>query len=143
MKFLVEIKKNKVCTYILNIYVVQIYKLIIHIFQNILANAQDYIDILVFTDEPGDNPELQDAVITLAKKKKCKINVIWTEPSPSAPELQETCEQIGGKFIESSKVDVDDIVGLLSETIKTSEVSTRYFFKNHLFHHNNMLRYIF
>ena len=26
-----------------------------------MANAQDYIDILVFTDEPGDNPELQDA----------------------------------------------------------------------------------
>ena len=115
----------------------------IYIFQIILANAQDYTDILVFTDEPGDDPELQDAVITLAKKKKCKINVIWTQPSPSAPEVQETCEQIGGKFIESSKVDVDDIVGLLSETIKTSEVSTRYFFKNHLFHHNNMLRHIF
>ena len=97
-------------------------KLLAYIFQIILANAQDYTDILVFTDEPGDDPELQDAVMTLAKKKKCKINVIWTEPSPTAPELQETCEQTGGKFIESSKVDVDDIVGLLSQTIKTSEV---------------------
>ena len=48
--------------------------------QAILSNAPDFTDILVFTDEPGDDTYLQDTVISLAKNKKCKINVIWTEP---------------------------------------------------------------
>ena len=42
--------------------------------------------------------------------------------SPDADALQMTCEKTGGRFIESSKVDVDDIVALLSQSIKSSEV---------------------
>ena len=42
--------------------------------------------------------------------------------SPNADALQITCEKTGGRFIESSKVDVDDIVALLSQSIKSSEV---------------------
>ena len=46
--------------------------------------------------------------------------------SPDAAALQKTCEETGGRFIESSKVDVDDIVGLLSQSIKSSEVRPKY-----------------
>ena len=42
--------------------------------------------------------------------------------SPVADALQTTCQETGGLFIESSKVDVADIVALLSQSIKTSEV---------------------
>ena len=91
-----------------------------------MANAEDYTDILVFTDDPDaghHDLELQDPVITLAKSKKSKINVIWTDGTADVnPALEETCEETGGLLIESSKVDVDDIVGLLSQSIKTSEV---------------------
>ena len=91
-----------------------------------MANAEDYTDILVFTDDPDaghHDLELQDPVITLAKNKKSKINVIWTDGQANVnPGLAETCEETGGLLIESSKVDVDDIVGLLSQSIKTSEV---------------------
>ena len=45
--------------------------------------------------------------------------------SPFANALQKTCEETGGSFIESSKADVDDIVALLSQSIKTSEVCFR------------------
>ncbi len=37
--------------------------------------------------------------------------------------LQETCAQTGGLFMESSKVDVDKIVALLSKSIESSKVN--------------------
>ena len=51
----------------------------------------------------------------------------WNESrSPntrSIPGLQDTCQATGGLFIESSKVDVSDIVALLSKSIESSKVS--------------------
>jgi hypothetical protein len=41
--------------------------------------APDQTDILVFTDESGDDQELLGAVTALAKTKKSKVNLIWTE----------------------------------------------------------------
>ncbi len=40
-----------------------------------------------------------------------------------ADELQRTCQETGGLFLESSKTDVEDIVNLLSETIKSSKAT--------------------
>ncbi len=47
-------------------------------FQAVLSNAPSFTDVLTFTDEEGDDPELVDYVIALAKEKQIKINVIWT-----------------------------------------------------------------
>ena len=47
--------------------------------QAILSNAPAFTDVLVFTDEPGDDQDMRDTIIALAKNKKTKINVIWTE----------------------------------------------------------------
>ena len=44
-----------------------------------MSVAPDQTDILVFTDEPGDDQEMLGTVTALAKTKKCKVNVIWTE----------------------------------------------------------------
>ena len=88
----------------------------------VLANAPDHTDILVFTDERGNDLEVVDSAIALAKAKSSKVNVIWTDETIDAEALKNTCSQTGGVFIESSKSDVDDIVALLSQSIQTSKV---------------------
>lgn len=113
-----------------------------------LSKAPDYTDVLVFTDEPGDDINLAGAVTALALSKHSQINVIWTETarlktlllfkiivkilknlrhfSTAAPDLKLICSQTGGLFIEISKVDVEDIVNLLSQSIKTSQATLSY-----------------
>lgn len=41
--------------------------------------APPYSDLLAFTDEGGDDEQLQNTVINLAQDQKSKINVIWTD----------------------------------------------------------------
>ena len=89
----------------------------------VLANSPDRTDILVFTDERGDDLEEVDSAIALAKAKSSKVNVIWTDETIDAEALKNTCSQTGGVFIESSKADVDDIVALLSQSIQTSKAT--------------------
>ncbi len=36
---------------------------------------------------------------------------------------QEVCESTGGLFVEFSKVDIDDIIGILSSSIESSRVT--------------------
>ena len=69
-----------------------------------------------------------EQVLFFCRKKGSKNNTWNEEKGPntrSIPGLQETCKATGGLFIESSKVDVSDIMALLSKSIESSKVSNR------------------
>ncbi len=47
-------------------------------FKDVLAVAPPFTDIITFTDEPGNDLQLANAVIAQANAKNNKINVIYT-----------------------------------------------------------------
>ena len=50
-------------------------------FQFVSIRAPPFSDLFAYTDEPGDDePQNQKSVIALAQDKRCKFNLIWTEP---------------------------------------------------------------
>ena len=65
-----------------------------------------------------------DEMMTITKQIFCNYRKNKKSRNPRTIEgLRETCSATGGLFMESSKIDVGDIVALLSQSIESSKVS--------------------
>merc|ERR1711962_1671683 len=85
-----------------------------------LTNAPPFSDIIVFTDEKGDDLERKDNVIGLAESLSSKVSVICSGDCLNQDHL-DLCAATGGLCIRFEKVDSSTIVDLLSSSIEESK----------------------
>ena len=85
-----------------------------------LTNAPPFSDIIVFTDEPGDDLERKNSVIGLAESMSSKVSVIYSGGSLVTDHI-DLCTATGGLCIQFEKVDSSTIVDLLSSSIEESK----------------------
>ena len=85
-----------------------------------LTNAPSYSDVIVFTDEPGDDRSIKDNVIGLAESLHTQVSVIYSGGNLIQDHL-DLCSATGGLCIKFDKVDADQIVALLSSSIEESK----------------------
>ena len=85
-----------------------------------LTNAPPFSDIIVFTDEKGDDEERKDNVIGLAESLSSKVSVIYSGGSLIQNHL-DLCAASGGLCIQFEKADSSTIVDLLSSSIEESK----------------------
>merc|ERR1711962_1139679 len=85
-----------------------------------LTNAPPFSDIIVFTDEPGNDGERKDNVIGLAESLSSKVSVICSGDCLNQDHL-DLCAATGGLCIRFEKVDSSTIVDLLSSSIEESK----------------------
>jgi len=86
-----------------------------------LTNAPPYSDIIVFTDEPGDDTYKKENVIGLAESLFSQVSVIYSEGASIPGDHVDLCTATGGLCILFSQVDAGDIVELLSSSIEESK----------------------
>ena len=85
-----------------------------------LTNAPAYSDIIIFTDESGDDTTIKESVIGLAESLSTQVSVVYSGGSLIQDHL-DLCSATGGLCIQFSKVDADQIVELLSSSMEESK----------------------
>jgi len=83
-----------------------------------LTNTIPHSNIIVFTDEPGDDQEKKDSVIALAQNQHTQVSVVFSEAGTD-PNYYELASSTGGMYIELDKTDADQIVDLLGSSVES------------------------